>query len=188
KVTSEETEFDVHVELATARAILLPQANAKSLPIQLQIDPNLPFSLRGDVAHFRQILINLVANAVKFTEHGYILIRAIGAGEDHGRRIVRFEVEDTGIGIPVAAQQRIFESFTQADETTTRRFGGTGLGLAIAKQLTELLGGRIGVESEVGRGSRFWVTLPFAAVPDAGADLTTARRVLLLSRSSERID
>ena len=189
KVTSEETEFDLHVELATVRRILLPQADAKKLPIELQIDPELPFTVRGDVTHLRQILINLVANAVKFTEHGHVLIRARNAGQEHARLMALFEVEDTGIGIPLAAQDRIFESFTQADETTTRRFGGTGLGLAIARQLAELLGGRMGVESEVGRGSRFWFTMPL--LPVAGSESPAgiaARPVILLASAPERID
>ncbi|MGH6931068.1 MAG: ATP-binding protein, partial [Dongiaceae bacterium] len=189
KITSEETGFDLHFELAAVRAILLPQAQAKKLPLNLQVDPDLPFAMRGDVAHFRQILINLVANAVKFTDHGHVLIRAQGVGENDGRRIVRFEVEDTGIGIAAEAQQRIFESFTQADETTTRRYGGTGLGLAIAKQLTELLGGRIGVASEVGRGSCFWFTLSFVPEREAVAGNNfAARRLVLLSYAPERID
>jgi two-component system sensor histidine kinase RpfC len=189
KITSEETEFDLHVELATVRRILLPQADAKKLPIELQIDPELPSTARGDVTHLRQILINLVANAVKFTEHGHVLIRARNAGQEHARLMALFEVEDTGIGIPLAAQDRIFESFTQADETTTRRFGGTGLGLAIARQLAELLGGRMGVESEVGRGSRFWFTMPL--LPVAGSESPAgiaARPVILLASAPERID
>ena len=190
KVTSEQTDFDLHFELATARTILMPQANSKKLPIRLKIDANLPYALCGDVVHFRQILMNLVSNAVKFTDKGQVVIRAIDAGEDHGRRVVRIEVEDTGIGIPLGAQERIFESFTQADETTTRRFGGTGLGLAIAKQLTELLGGRMGVQSEVGRGSCFWFTLPFtpAAAAHEAQSHPSTRNVAVFSASPERID
>jgi two-component system sensor histidine kinase RpfC len=189
KITSEETEFDLHLELATARTILIPQANAKRLPIRLRIDPNLPFAFRGDVVHLRQILINLVSNAVKFTEAGEVRISAQDAGEDHGRRIVRIEVQDTGIGIPADAQQRIFESFTQADETTTRRFGGTGLGLAIAKQLTELLGGRMDVESEVGRGSCFWFTLPLSPAPlPQSAGAAASRKLAIFSAAADRID
>jgi two-component system sensor histidine kinase RpfC len=189
KVTSEQTEFDLHLELATARRILMPQAAAKKLPLRLKIDPGLPFALQGDVVHFRQILMNLVSNAVKFTDAGQVLVRATDAGLDQGRRVLRIEVEDTGIGIPVAAQERIFESFTQADETTTRRFGGTGLGLAIAKQLTELLGGRMGVRSEVGRGSCFWFTLPFAVVAGgAAAPHPATRKIAVFSSAHERID
>jgi two-component system, sensor histidine kinase RpfC len=189
KITSEVTEFDLHAELATVRRILLPQADAKKLPIELQIDPDLPYAVFGDVTHLRQILINLVANAVKFTESGHVLIRARSAGQEHARRMVLFEVEDTGIGIPLAAQERIFESFTQADETTTRRFGGTGLGLAIARQLAELLGGRMGVESEVGCGSRFWFTMPLlASAENKPAPGLLARPVILLAAAPERID
>src|SRR5262249_18259844 len=145
KLLSEQIDFDLHAELAAIRAILLPQARAKNLPIHLQVTEDTPYALRGDVVHLRQILLNLAANAVKFTAEGHVLIRVAVIGQEGGLHLIRFEVDDTGIGIGKEAQRRIFESFTQADETTTRRFGGTGLGLAIAKQLAELLGGRIGV-------------------------------------------
>ena len=124
--------------------------------------------MRGDVVHFRQILINLVSNAVKFTQTGEVRISALDAGEDHGRRIVRIEVQDTGIGIPAHAQQRIFESFTQADETTTRRFGGTGLGLAIAKEFVQLQGGTISIADAPEGGALFTVELPLHA-PEGAA-------------------
>lgn len=189
KLVSEEIDFDLHTELAAVRSILLPQANAKSLPIHLQVTADTPFALHGDVVHLRQILLNLLANAVKFTANGHVLVRAALIGQEHGRHVIRFDVQDTGIGISKSAQHRIFESFTQADETTTRRFGGTGLGLSIAKQLVEQLGGRIGVESEVSRGSRFWFVLPLAVgeqLPDALR--LDQRRILLYAAAPERID
>ena len=189
KLVSEQIDFDLHAELATVRSILLPQARAKSLPIYLQVTAETPFALRGDVVHLRQILLNLAANAVKFTSDGHVLIRVAAIGEEGARHLIRFEVEDTGIGISQDAQQRIFESFTQADETTTRRFGGTGLGLAIAKQLAELLGGRIGVESEVGQGSRFWFVLPLADSEQTPEEFRIGmRRVLVFASAAERID
>lgn len=189
KLVSEEIDFDLHAELASVRSILLPQANAKRLPIHLQVTADTPFALRGDVVHLRQVLLNLLANAVKFTANGHVLVRAAVIGQENRRQMIRFEVEDTGIGISKAAQQRIFESFTQADETTTRRFGGTGLGLAIAKQLVELLGGRIGVESEISQGSRFWFVLPLAAgEQSSGALRLGTRRILVHAAAPERID
>jgi len=161
KLTSERVDFDLHTEIASIRAILMPQAIEKRLPLTVHVSSRVPFALRGDMLHLRQVLINLVANAVKFTSEGHVSI-TVDLAEQQGHRVLlRFEVEDTGIGISPDAQKRIFESFTQADETTTRRYGGTGLGLAIAKQLVELTGGRIGVESEVGRGSRFFFTSRF---------------------------
>jgi len=128
----------------------------KGIEFVVSIMPEVPPAVRGDAHHLRQVLINLAGNAVKFTEHGGVTVHVSSQGEtEHGVRL-KFSVRDTGIGIAPEAQQRIFESFTQADQTTTRRFGGTGLGTTIAKQLVELMGGRIGLESAVGLGSTFW--------------------------------
>jgi two-component system sensor histidine kinase RpfC len=161
KVTLEITDFDLHGLVHSIGTMLGPQAHTKGLTFSVHIDPETPFLLRGDPVHVRQVLINLVGNAIKFTESGGIQIRVKLISEDPGYASIRFEVIDTGIGIAPEAQAKIFESFTQADASTTRRFGGTGLGTTIAKQLVELMKGRIGLQSVPGAGSTFWCEIRF---------------------------
>jgi two-component system, sensor histidine kinase RpfC len=161
KVALEITDFDLHGLVHSIGTMLAPQAHTKGLTCSVHIDPETPFLLRGDPVHVRQVLINLVGNAIKFTEHGGIQIRVKLISEDPGFASIRFEVVDTGIGIAPEVQAKIFESFTQADASTTRRFGGTGLGTTIAKQLVELMRGRIGLQSAPGVGSTFWCEIRF---------------------------
>jgi len=161
KLTLETTDFDLHGLVNSIGMMLAPQAHAKGLNFFVHIAPETPFLLRGDPLHLRQILINLVGNAIKFTEHGEVGLRIKLLEEEPASASIRFEVADTGIGIPLEAQARIFESFTQADESTTRRYGGTGLGTTIAKQLVELMGGRIGLHSASDIGSTFWCEIKF---------------------------
>ncbi|MGA9033103.1 MAG: ATP-binding protein [Sulfuricaulis sp.] len=161
KVTLETTDFDLHGLVNSIAMMLAPQAHAKGLNFSVHIAPETPFLLRGDPLHVRQVLINLVGNAIKFTEHGEIEIRVKLLKEVPATVNIRFEVIDTGIGIPLEAQARIFESFTQADASTTRRYGGTGLGTTIAKQLVQLMNGRIGLISTPGVGSTFWCEINF---------------------------
>ncbi|MGE5240169.1 MAG: ATP-binding protein [Bacteroidota bacterium] len=161
KLTLETTDFDLHGLVNSIGMMLAPQAHAKGLNFFVHIAPETPFLLRGDPLHLRQILINLVGNAIKFTEHGEVGLRIKLLEEEPASTHIRFEVADTGIGIPPEAQARIFESFTQADESTTRRYGGTGLGTTIAKQLVELMGGRIGLHSASDIGSTFWCEIKF---------------------------
>ena len=127
-------------------------------------------SLRGDPSRLRQVLLNLASNAVKFTDTGEVVIRAQLEGETADGPVVRFEVTDTGVGMEGTDRERLFEPFSQADSSTTRRFGGTGLGLAICRQLVTAMGGELGVDSELGQGSTFWFTLPFQVAGDRDVD------------------
>ncbi|WP_082910872.1 ATP-binding protein [Magnetospirillum moscoviense] len=158
--------FSLRETLEAVTALLNPRAREKGIEISLDTAPDIPGRLLGDGARLRQILLNLVGNAVKFTERGGVAISVFAVGRQDGGPVLRFDVRDTGIGIEPQAIGRLFQSFSQADSSVSRRFGGTGLGLAISKRLVEALGGEIGVESEPGRGSRFWFTLPFLPVID----------------------
>jgi len=189
KVTLETTDFDLHGLVNSIAKMLAPQAHSKGLNFSVHIAPETPYLLRGDPLHVRQVLINLVGNAIKFTEHGDIEIRAKLLKEEPTSVSLRFEVIDTGIGIPQEAQARIFESFTQADASTTRRYGGTGLGTTIAKQLVQLMNGRIGLRSTPGDGSTFWCEIPFekqalASQMLADAEKLLDSRVLMISPGS----
>ncbi len=174
-----------HVVYDAANVVRTAAAN-KGLELAVHCDVRLPDLVTADPGRLRQVLVNLAGNAVKFTERGHVLIEAMIVQEDTGAVQVRFAVQDTGIGIGPEQCRTIFEKFTQADASTTRRFGGTGLGLAISKQLVELMGGRIGVESEPGRGSDFWftVTLPTptrrAAAPDHAGGIPADLRVVVV--------
>jgi two-component system sensor histidine kinase/response regulator len=148
---------------------LAPRAHDKGLELAVQIAPEVPPALGGDPSRLRQILVNLIGNAVKFTETGEVVLRvdAVPIGEE--RVSLTFTVSDTGIGIPQEKHASIFDPFTQADASTTRRFGGTGLGLTISARLVSLMGGTISVESEPGKGTQFHVTLPFEIRAEAPA-------------------
>lgn len=168
------TTADFHLPelLATARSMVLAQASDKNLRICIHITSSTPLHLHGPHHHLQEILLNLLDNAIKFTDAGSVTLTAHVEKAVEGF-LLRFEVSDTGIGISPSALGRIFENFTQADETIINRYGGTGLGLSICRQLVENLGGRIGVESEPGKGSNFWFTLPMRqpaspVLPEAG--------------------
>ena len=159
KLDLEILDFDLRTMLESARQLLEAKALERGLQLTCLIDPEVPVQLRGDCERLRQVLLNLGGNAVKFTSRGGVTIRAQLDRENERSAVIRFSVEDTGIGIPADRRAEIFLPFTQGDGSVTRKYGGTGLGLAISKQLVELLGGRIGVESEEGRGSKFWFTV-----------------------------
>ncbi len=160
-------DFDLHLSVEETVGFLAEQTQAKGIELLCHITPDVPRTARGDVMRLRQILINLLGNAVKFTTDGEIVVRVSLLSGQEGS-LCRFEVSDTGIGIPVHAREKIFDSFSQADASTTRKFGGTGLGLSIARQLVRMMGGEIGVDSEVGVGSTFWFTVPFEESTPSG--------------------
>ncbi len=159
KLVIEPVPFDLEVAMEEVVDLLAARAEEKGLELLLRLAPGTPCRLVGDVGRIRQILINLVANAVKFTAKGGVVIEAEPMSVSAERVLLRIAVRDTGIGIPPEKQALLFERFVQADSSTTRKFGGTGLGLAISRQLAELMGGDMGVRSDPGRGSAFWFTL-----------------------------
>ncbi|MHC1764985.1 MAG: response regulator [Verrucomicrobiia bacterium] len=161
KLAIECLDFNLRDAVEDVLDLLAERAQGKGLELVCCLPPDLPVDLRGDPGRLRQILLNLVSNAVKFTESGEVVVRVSPAGVAHHRFLLRFEVEDTGIGIPKDVQARLFRPFSQADGSTTRRFGGTGLGLAICRKLVEMMGGEIGIQSKPGRGSIFWFTAAF---------------------------
>lgn len=165
KLVSEKVDFDLHQLVNGTLEMFLPQVEKKQIGLCVRFSPETSFMLQGDPLHLQQVLINLVGNAVKFTSKGSVELRISTLQQDEFQIRLRFEVIDTGIGISPQAQSRIFESFTQADQTITRTYGGTGLGTTISKQLVKLMGGVMGVQSEPGIGSIFWFEAPFAKQP-----------------------
>ena len=165
KLELEILDFDLCSTLKDTADLLAISAHEKGLELVCLVDPEVPSLLRGDPGRLRQILVNLGGNAVKFTDNGEIVIRVRLESEDKRNVTIRFSVSDTGIGIPANRQDGLFSPFTQLDGSTTRKYGGTGLGLAISKQLAELMGGRIGLESVEGKGSAFWFTAVFEKQP-----------------------
>jgi signal transduction histidine kinase len=165
----EQRAFDPHLVAEEALAIVEPQATGKGLTLTMDIDA--PRGLRGDPDRLRQILLNLLGNAVKFTAQGEIRLHCHSLTTPAPRLWLCFEVEDKGIGIDAAMAADLFQPFTQADASTTRRYGGTGLGLAICQNLTELMGGEIGFNSTLDEGTTFWVKLPFDPPPCASRDV-----------------
>jgi PAS domain S-box-containing protein len=161
RLSLEEIDFDLRKVVEHSLELMAGQARAKGVELTCEMDPEMTTQLRGDPGRLRQILTNLISNAIKFTARGKVAVRVRVEVELETEMGVRFEIEDTGIGIPPETQAQLFQPFVQADSSTSRKFGGTGLGLAICKRLAESMGGSIGVKSTPGEGSTFWVTLNF---------------------------
>jgi signal transduction histidine kinase/ligand-binding sensor domain-containing protein/CheY-like chemotaxis protein len=186
KLDIERLEFDVRDLVDDVGAIMAFQASAKHIELIVHIRRHVPKRLLGDPQRIRQCLLNLVGNAVKFTQRGQVVLDVSHAGETDGRARVTFSVQDTGIGIATEAIDRLFMPFTQADTSTTRRFGGTGLGLSIVRKLVEMMGGTIGASSVESKGSTFWFTLPLTVVASAAAAPATRSGRILVVDDNER--
>jgi two-component system sensor histidine kinase/response regulator len=171
--------FELREALGDTLKSLGLRAHKKGLELAFSIDSNVPHMLQGDLGRLRQVVVNLIGNAIKFTEQGEVVLDVRCPAQSDGIATLEFAVSDTGIGIPADKQSRIFEAFEQADTSTTRNYGGTGLGLAICSRLVELMGGRIGVHSEVGQGSKFWFTAKLRVVDGPASELE--RRAVVVS-------
>jgi two-component system, sensor histidine kinase len=187
KLDLETIDFGIPEVMEQVRSLLAPQAAERGLDLGFELDPDLPPMLRGDPTRLKQVLVNLVGNGLKFTHRGGVTIAVCHRASPNGPVRVRFEVKDTGIGIPAEKQTILFDAFSQADSSTTRQYGGSGLGLAICRQLVAAMGGEIGVESVTGLGSLFWFEIPMqpsdnTARPAAAGNVVAGppRRVLLV--------
>jgi PAS domain S-box-containing protein len=193
KLTFETLDFDVREVIEGTVDLLAESAGVKGLDLSGFIHPSVPTHLRGDPGRLRQVLVNLVGNAIKFTAAGEVAMRVELAAETATHATLAFRVRDTGIGIAPEAQGKIFHAFSQADVSTTRKYGGTGLGLALSKQLIERMGGEIGLESVEGAGSTFWVTLPLekqarAHRPREAGHALEGMRVLLVDDHATNLE
>jgi len=168
KLQLEDIPFNLRAVVEELVVLHSSEAQAGNLALRAEIDPQLPEMLMGDPTRIRQVLANFMTNAIKFTERGEVLVRVRCMSAVASRVMLRLEICDTGIGIPPEKQENLFQRFTQADGSTTRKYGGTGLGLAIVRQLVLMMDGKIGVESEAGRGSVFWCELDFPVAPAVG--------------------
>jgi CheY-like chemotaxis protein len=187
----EQIRFDLQEALDKATELMALRAQEKGLEILVSVAPDVPIELIGDSHRLRQVIVNLVGNSIKFTERGEVTVRVTNEASANQPGMLRFAVSDTGIGIPPEKLDAIFERFTQADGSTTRLYGGTGLGLAISKQLTELMGGKIWVESSLGKGSVFSFTARFGipqgqSTPVASSDMMGVHTLLVSSNEGSR--
>ncbi len=192
RMTVEEKDFSLAQVVGDALGMQEEMAKAKGLRLAAEIAPELPDQFCGDALHLRQILLNFIGNAVKFSEHGQIVVRARAEEEDIRSLLLRIEVADQGIGLSPEQQSRLFHAFTQVDDSSTRKYGGSGLGLVISRRIARLMGGDVGVISEQGRGSTFWVTVRLRRAADgqplrASPDGNSYRELLLREFAGCRI-
>lgn len=182
KLEIESTDFDLDALMQNIATLVREKAVAKGLELTFDVDPDIPASLRGDPLRIGQILINFANNAIKFTDRGRVLLRVERIDESPAGIVLRFEVEDSGIGIAAEDRARLFSAFTQADSSTSRKYGGTGLGLAICRRLARLMGGNVGVTSTPGQGSTFWFIVRLgrsATAPLQAPEHLRGRRLLV---------
>ncbi len=187
KVFAELKEFDLHCLVNTVLLMLTPLGEKKGLRVSCYFDPETPFELLGDKRYIHQVLINLINNAIKFTHKGSVVLSVGIVGGTRMNPVIRFEITDTGVGIDDEAIDRIFDNFTQADASTSRAFGGTGLGTTISKELVELMGGSIGVQSKKGQGSKFWFEIPFIGISDTQPSISENRILVLATEDTASI-
>lgn len=180
KITITTDQLDLHALVNSVLAMQAPVGRAKGLSVTCTIDSDVPFLLRGDKQHIRQVLINLIGNAIKFTDQGSVNLHVFQLTSDKDEAYIRFEVKDTGIGIAEHLLDSVFDHFTQVGMSTTHASGGTGLGTTISKELVELMGGKMGLESQLNNGSTFWFELPFVTVSHDDLDIS-GNHLLIMS-------
>ncbi|HVP21954.1 MAG TPA: response regulator [Anaerolineaceae bacterium] len=173
KLSLEMLEFEPAPVVEQAAELFAARACQKQIGFMVYVSPSIPIAIKGDPVRLRQVLSNLISNAIKFTDHGEVLVRVEPWQQDPSSISLHFEVQDSGIGLSDVARRRLFQPFTQADASTTRKYGGTGLGLAISKRLVDLMGGEIGVDSMEGLGSTFWFNVPFQRILSLGNRIRT---------------
>ncbi len=181
KIVIDTAQFDLHALVNSVLAMQIPIGTAKGLTVSCSIDSNVPFLLKGDQLHIRQVLINLIGNAIKFTQQGSVNLHLYSVDTDLEQSIIRFEIKDTGIGIDAEVIDRVFDDFTQVGKMSE---GGTGLGTTISKELVELMGGKIGVESKRYQGSTFWFELPFNTVSVDSLELSDNHMLVMASQQT----
>ncbi|MBF0396735.1 MAG: response regulator, partial [Desulfobacterales bacterium] len=194
KLEFEILDFNLRTTVEDVTELISIKAHEKAIEIASFVHHDVPSLLKGDPGRLRQVILNLSGNAIKFTHHGGVIIRALLDSETETKAKIRFEIEDTGIGISEKGRERLFKSFSQVDASTTRKYGGTGLGLAISKRLSEMMNGEIGVESVEGKGSTFWFTVEFEKQTESKdyfnilpADIK-GKRILIVDDNSINVD